>query len=67
MGYAVSKQMLFEKVKTYFKPFREKRSELEKERRYVEDVLAKGAEKARYYAAKTLQKVRRKTGLTYKK
>ena len=66
-GYAVSKQMLFEKVKAYFKPYREKRIELEKERKYVEDVMARGAEKARYHASRTLQKVRRKTGLIYKK
>ena len=66
-GYAVSKQMLFEKVMACFKPYREKRIQLEKERKYVEDILAQGAEKARYYASKTLQKVRRKTGLTYKK
>lgn len=67
IGYAVSKQMLFEKVRTYFKPYREKRIQLEKERKYVEDILARGAEKARYYASRTLQKVRRKTGLTYQK
>lgn len=67
MGYAVAKEMLFEKVRDYFKPYRERRLALEKERREVEKILAGGAEKARYYASKTLAKVRRKTGLAYRK
>nr|NIN62589.1 tryptophan--tRNA ligase [Gammaproteobacteria bacterium]NIT06418.1 tryptophan--tRNA ligase [Gammaproteobacteria bacterium]NIT41883.1 tryptophan--tRNA ligase [Gammaproteobacteria bacterium] len=31
----------------------------------IRDVLAKGAEKARWAASKTLRKVRKKTGLAY--
>ncbi|NNF98551.1 MAG: tryptophan--tRNA ligase [Desulfobacteraceae bacterium] len=67
MGYAVAKAELFEKVNDYFKPFRERRHELASERRYVEKVLKEGAEKAGYYASKTIQKVRRKTGLSFRK
>jgi len=66
-GYGPAKEMLFEKANAHFKPFRQRRHELEGERGYVEKVLADGAEKARYYANKTLKKVRRKTGLTYRK
>lgn len=66
-GYAVMKNMLFEKVKEYFQPFRQKRIELEAQRSSVEKILAEGAEKARYFANKTLTKVRRKTGLVYRK
>ena len=66
-GYAVMKEMLFDKVQEYFRPFRQKRQELEKQRSQVEKILKEGAEKARYYASKTLTKVRRKTGLAYRK
>ena len=40
---------------------------MEKQRDFVEKVLKEGADKARYYASKTMRKVRRKTGLTYGK
>jgi tryptophanyl-tRNA synthetase len=67
MGYATAKEMLFEKINTKFKPYREKRKALASERRQVEQILKEGAEKARYHAAKTIDKVRRKTGIKYRK
>lgn len=62
-GYVEAKKMLLNKLLTYFKPYREKRFELEKNLSYLDNVMAKGAVKARKVAKKTLQEVRKKTGL----
>ncbi len=67
LGYAVVKDMVFEKINAHFKPFREKRRDLAARRGDVERILAEGAEKASSIAAKTMRKVRRKTGLQYRK
>jgi tryptophanyl-tRNA synthetase len=67
MGYATAKEMLFEKINAYFAPYRQRRAELAGDREAVEKILAEGAEKARHIAVKTLRKVRRKTGLEYRK
>lgn len=67
MGYAVAKEMLFEKIRDYFRPFRERRQELARQREEVEKILADGADKARYHAVRTMRKVRRKTGLEYRR
>lgn len=67
MGYAVAKEMLAEKINACFRPYRERRREIARDRQGVERILACGAEKARCVARKTLQKVRRKTGLDYVK
>ncbi|MBN2432814.1 MAG: tryptophan--tRNA ligase [Acidobacteria bacterium] len=66
-GYATVKEMLFQKVSDHFKPYRQRRAELAGDRAAVEKILAAGADKARGIAVKTLQKVRRKTGLAYRK
>ncbi len=62
-GYGQAKKMLLEKIIDYFKPFREKRFELQNDLDYVMEVLKKGAEKARKTAGKTMAEVRAKTGL----
>jgi tryptophanyl-tRNA synthetase len=67
LGYAVVKDMVFEKINAHFRPFREKRTELAARRGDVERILAEGADKARSIAIKTMRKVRRKTGLQYRK
>ena len=63
MGYGQAKKELAELFDAYFEPFRRKRAELLNNPDYVEDVLRKGAEKARVEARKTLQKARRAVGL----
>lgn len=63
MGYGDVKKRLFELIMEYFAPYRAKRAELEKNRDYVDEVLASGAERARRVARKTLSKVRRAVGL----
>jgi len=64
-GYAVAKEMLFEKIRAHFSPFWQRRLELAGQREQVEKILAMGAEKARAIARPTLRKARRKTGLEY--
>jgi tryptophanyl-tRNA synthetase len=47
----------------YFKPFRQKRTELKGNVKYVKEVLAKGARRARAVAAETLTQARKAMGL----
>ncbi|MHC4148648.1 MAG: tryptophan--tRNA ligase, partial [Planctomycetota bacterium] len=63
MGYGEVKKRLAELMIDYFKPFREKRAELENNIDYVKEVLANGAERARTVAAKTLTDVRKVVGV----
>ena len=63
MGYGQAKKRLAELVSEYFKPFREKRTELENNIDYVKQVLANGAKRAEAVAAKTLEKARKAMGL----
>lgn len=63
MGYGELKTKLFEKLLSYFAEARERRLELEKKSDLVEDVLAEGAKRARAVAQKTMDEVRKKTGL----
>jgi tryptophanyl-tRNA synthetase len=65
MGYGEVKQELVELIWNYFAPFRERRAELAADRAHVRSILLQGAEKARYHANRTLQKVRKKVGSTY--
>ena len=63
MGYGEAKKRLAELLIEYFKPFRQKRAELENDIDYVKKVLADGAERARAVAAKTLAEARKAVGL----
>ncbi|HLG25470.1 MAG TPA: tryptophan--tRNA ligase [Candidatus Gracilibacteria bacterium] len=65
-GYGDAKKILLQKLLETFAPYRQKRIELASDLGYVEEVLKKGAEKARKVAQKTMEKVRRKTGLALK-
>lgn len=62
-GYGTAKKELLAKINDHFAPMREKRAELEKNMDYVEDVLARGAEKARAETRRTLQAARKAVGL----
>lgn len=62
-GYGDEKKRLLEKILEYFRPFRERREELEKSDSIVEDTLALGAEKARKTAQETMERVRKAIGL----
>jgi tryptophanyl-tRNA synthetase len=62
-GYGTAKKELLKKINEHFAPMREKRAELQRDMDFVEEVLHKGAEKARAEARRTLQAARRAVGL----
>ena len=63
IGYGDFKKRLLAAVTAHFAPFREKRAEIVADPKYVDRVLAEGAEKARAVARKTLGRVRDAVGL----
>jgi tryptophanyl-tRNA synthetase len=63
MGYGEVKQLLYDKMESYFAPARARRKELAENPDHVEDVLRKGAQKARAEAQKTMALVRQAVGL----
>lgn len=65
MGYGDAKKQLLEKINEHFKPYRQKRAELEANPSLVEAMLAEGADKVRKVSLETLNSVRRVTGLNY--
>ena len=62
-GYGHAKQALFEIYWEHFAPMRARRTELLKDKSIVDRILAKGAEKAREAASKTLKEVRAAVGI----
>jgi tryptophanyl-tRNA synthetase len=62
-GYSEAKKHLAELLIDYFKPFRQRRSELEKNVEHVRELLRKGAGRAKEVAAATLTEVRKAVGL----
>jgi tryptophanyl-tRNA synthetase len=62
-GYGDAKKMLLDRINAHFGPFRENRKELAARPEYVEEVLQKGARKARVEAQKTMELVRRAVGM----
>jgi len=63
MGYGEAKKRLAQSMIDYFKPFRQKRAELENNIDYVKKVLADGAVRAKAVAAETLAQARKAVGL----
>ena len=63
LGYGQAKKRLAELTIEYFKPYRQKRAELENNLDEVKNVLANGAERAKAIAGPTLEKARRAVGL----
>lgn len=66
IGYGDSKKMLFELVWEYFRPARERREKLLLNKKCVQEILLKGAQKANDIAEKKLSEVREKMGLSGK-
>jgi tryptophanyl-tRNA synthetase len=62
-GYGDAKKRLLEAVDAYFRPFRERRKQLEGDLAYVEKVLRDGAERARGEAHKVLSRARLACGI----
>jgi tryptophanyl-tRNA synthetase len=66
MGYGEAKKALLEKIDTYFAPARQRRKELARNPNDVEDVLRKGAQRARAEAQLTMAQVREAVGMKSK-
>jgi tryptophanyl-tRNA synthetase len=62
-GYGDFKKELSERVWSYFEPMRKRREEILADPKYVDDVLDRGADKARAEAEKVMARVRKATGL----
>jgi len=65
-GYGEAKKILFQKLLDEFGPYRQKRIELMNDLGYVEQVLKKGAIKARKETQKVMADVKKLTGLNFK-
>jgi len=63
MGYGEVKKRLAELMIEYFRPYRQKRTELENNPGYVKELLTRGAARARNIARRSLLKVREVVGL----
>jgi tryptophanyl-tRNA synthetase len=61
-GYGDFKMAVGESVVSILKPLQEEVARLEKEKDYIDSIIKENAEKANYYATKTLRKVQRKVG-----
>lgn len=67
LGYGTVKKRVAELLCDYFRPYRQKRQDLEHNPDYVEQVLTQGAQRARAVAAETMQRVRDAVGLGKKR
>lgn len=63
-GYGDFKLAVGEAVADMLAPFHERCAELEKDKTYINECIKENAEKASYFANKTLRKVHKKLGLT---
>ena len=63
MGYSEAKKRLAELMIDYFKPFRQKRADLENNIDYLREVLANGAKRAKTVAVQTVAEARKAVGL----
>lgn len=63
LGYGEVKKALFDKFWSTFEPFRRRREELQKDPARVEQILQRGATRAREELRKTLKAARRAVGL----
>lgn len=61
-GYGEFKLTVGEAVVSVLKPLQEEVARLEKDKAYIDSIIKNNAEKANYYALKTLRKVQKKVG-----
>ena len=62
-GYGDFKKELFEKLWEYFTPMRKRREEILADKSYIDNVLARGAERANEIANQVMERVRQAVGL----
>ena len=65
-GYGEFKMAVGEAVVSVLKPLQEEVARLEKDKAYIDGIIKENAEKAGYYANKTLRKVQKKVGFPEK-
>lgn len=63
IGYGDFKQRLYEAIRDYFAPYRERRDELMADVQITDEILQEGADRARAVASVTLERVKRAVGL----
>lgn len=63
LSYGEAKKRLLQTVLDHFAPMRKRRLDFEKDPKKVQEIMANGAKKATLVAAKTMEKVRKATGL----
>ena len=61
-GYGQLKEAVGEAVVSVLEPLQKRVAELEKDKSYIDSVIKNNAEKANYFATKTLRKVQKKVG-----
>ena len=61
-GYGDLKMAVGESVVSVLKPVQDRFAELSKDKAYIDSIIKENAEKANYYATKTLRKVQKKVG-----
>ena len=61
-GYGELKLAVGESVVSVLKPLQDRYEELSKDKAYIDGIIKENAEKANYYATKTLRKVQKKVG-----
>jgi tryptophanyl-tRNA synthetase len=64
VGYGDFKKQLFDKVWEFFAPMRKRRGEIVADKSYIDNVLARGAERANEIANQVMRRVRSAVGLT---
>src|ERR1700724_1549015 len=62
-GYGDFKKELFEKMWEYFAPMRKRREEIQRDKNYIDKVLARGAKRANEIADQVMARVRKAVGL----
>ena len=65
-GYGELKTAVGESVVSVLKPVQDRFAELSKDKAYIDSIIKENAEKANYYAMKTLRKVQKKVGFPEK-
>jgi tryptophanyl-tRNA synthetase len=62
VGYGEFKLAVGEAVASLLKPIQDRFAELQKDKEYIDSIIKANAEKANYFATKTLRKVQKKVG-----
>src|ERR1700736_728641 len=62
-GYGDFKKELFEKMWEYFAPMRKRREEIQRDKSYIDKVLARGAKRTNEVAGQVMARVRKAVGL----